>query len=89
MGLIFQAPCLACADRRNVARHKVVAALDLDSGVHTGWTRTGYRFSVIKRGSSYAGTMPMCRFWSGMLSSHFYTAKPSECEDVKVMFAHA
>ena len=62
---------------------------DLDSGVHTGWTRTGYRFSVIKRGSSYPGTMPMCRFWSGMLSSHFYTAKPSECEDVKVMFAHA
>jgi hypothetical protein len=33
---------------------------DLDTGVHTGWVRTGYRFSVIKRGSAYAGTTPMC-----------------------------
>src|SRR4030095_16165401 len=25
---------------------------DLDTGVHPGWTRTGYRFSVIKAGSA-------------------------------------
>ena len=62
---------------------------DLDTGVHTGWTRTGYRFSVIKSGSTYPGTAPMCRFWSHTLSSHFYTAKASECEEVKVKFANA
>ena len=35
---------------------------DLDTGVHPGWTRTGYRFPVIKIGSTYPGTSPMCRF---------------------------
>ena len=29
----------------------------------------------------------MCRFFSQSLNSHFYTAKPAECEDVKVKFA--
>lgn len=59
---------------------------DLDTGKHPGWARTGYRFAVIKAGSTYPGTVPMCRFYSPTLSSHFYTAKPQECEEVKAKF---
>ena len=43
---------------------------DLDTGVHVGWTRTGYKFAVIKGGSTYAGTSPVCRFYSPTLDSH-------------------
>ena len=59
---------------------------DLDTGVHTGWARTGYRFPVMKSGTTYPGTTPVCRFYSFTLDTHFYSAKPSECEDVKVKF---
>jgi hypothetical protein len=59
---------------------------DLDTGVHTGWARTGYRFAVMKAGSTYPGTTPVCRFYSFTLDTHFYSAKPAECEDVKVKF---
>jgi len=61
---------------------------DLDTGVHKGWTRTGYRFSVIKGGSSYAGTSPVCRFYSPTLDTHFYSAKKSECDEVKDKFGN-
>ena len=57
---------------------------DLDTGVHTGWARTGYSFAVMKSGSTYPGTSPMCRFYSPILDTHFYSARPQECEDVKV-----
>ena len=60
--------------------------VDLDTGVHAGWSRTGYRFAVMKTGSALPGTSPMCRFYSFTLDTHFYSAKPSECEDVKVKF---
>ena len=60
---------------------------DLDTGVHPGWTRTGYRFPVIKSGSAYPGTSPVCRFFGEKISSHFYTSKPAECEDVKTKLA--
>lgn len=59
---------------------------DLDTGVHAGWVRTGYRFAVIKAGSTYGGTSPVCRFYNGGVSTHFYSAKPAECNDVKVKF---
>ncbi|MCC6197358.1 MAG: hypothetical protein IT518_23130 [Burkholderiales bacterium] len=59
---------------------------DLDTGKHPGWVRTGYRFSVIKAGSTWPGTVPMCRFFSESLNTHFYSAKPSECEDVKTKY---
>jgi hypothetical protein len=62
---------------------------DLDTGVHPGWARTGYQFAVIKAGSTLAGTSPVCRFYGIKISSHFYSAKPSECEDVKVKFPNA
>lgn len=60
---------------------------DLDTGRHVGWVRTGYRFSVVKAGSTYPGSVPMCRFYSPSVSTHFYTAKAEECEAVKVKFA--
>ena len=62
---------------------------DLDTGVHPGWARTGYRFLVIKPGSTYAGSVPVCRFYGRPdkgIDSHFYSAKASECEDVKNKF---
>ena len=62
---------------------------DLDTGVHAGWVRTGYRFLVIKSGSAYAGSVPVCRFYGRPdkgIDSHFYSAKASECEDVKNKF---
>ncbi|MFO1304435.1 MAG: hypothetical protein U1F54_11920 [Burkholderiales bacterium] len=59
---------------------------DLDTGIHVGWARTGYRFAVIKAGSALPGTSPVCRFYSFTLDTHFYSAKPSECEDVRVKF---
>ena len=62
---------------------------DLDTGVHPGWTRTGYRFLVVKAGSTYAGSVPVCRFYGRPdkgIDSHFYSAKATECEDVKTKF---
>jgi hypothetical protein len=59
---------------------------DLDTGVHPGWTRTGYQFPVIKAGSTLAGSQPVCRFYAGSFSSHFYSAKTSECDAVKAQF---
>lgn len=59
---------------------------DLDTGVHPGWVRTGYRFAVIKPGSTYGGSSPVCRFYNPGVSTHFYSAKPAECADVKVKF---
>ncbi|MFO1315349.1 MAG: hypothetical protein U1F58_07065 [Burkholderiales bacterium] len=65
---------------------------DLDTGVHPGWVRTGYRFLVVRTGSAYAGTVPVCRFYGRPekgIDSHFYSAKASECEDVKNKFPDA
>ncbi len=65
---------------------------DLDSGVHEGWARTGYRFLVIKAGSAYPESVPVCRFYGrpeAELDSHFYSAKVSECQEVKDKFSHA
>jgi len=59
---------------------------DLDTGKHAGWIRTGYRFAVIKAGSTLPDTVPMCRFYSPSVSTHFYSAKAAECEDVKTKF---
>lgn len=56
---------------------------DLDTGVHKGWTRTGYRFSIMKAGSSYAGTSPVCRAFNPSATTHVYSAIKSECDDLK------
>jgi hypothetical protein len=62
---------------------------DLDTGVHVGWARTGYRFPVVKIGATEAGTSPTCRFYGrpeAKIDSHFYSSKISECNDVKLKF---
>jgi hypothetical protein len=55
---------------------------DLDSGVHAGWERTGMRFLAYQ--AQVAGTNPVCRFYRtpGFGDSHFYSASPSECQNV-------
>jgi len=55
---------------------------DLDSGVHPGWERTGLRFLAYQ--IQVAGTNPVCRFYRtpGFGDSHFYSASPSECQNV-------
>jgi len=52
---------------------------DLDTGVHSGWERTG--FSFLAYASSVAGTNPVCRFYRAPAygDSHFYSADPTEC----------
>ena len=62
-----------------------VEASALDAAkVLGGWTRTGQLFPVVT--SPAAGKTPVCRFFSTAFapkSSHFYTADPAECAQVK------
>ena len=52
---------------------------DLDTGVHPGWERTGFRFLAYP--TQIAGTSPVCRFYRAPAygDSHFYSASPAEC----------
>jgi lysyl endopeptidase len=52
---------------------------DLDTGVFTGWERTGLRFLAYI--SQLPGTNPVCRFYRKPAygDSHFYSASPAEC----------
>jgi hypothetical protein len=52
---------------------------DLDTGVHVGWERTGFRFLAYE--TPVAGTSPVCRFYRAPAygDSHFYSADPKEC----------
>jgi hypothetical protein len=52
---------------------------DLDTGVHVGWERTGFRF--LAYATQVAGTSPVCRFYRAPAygDSHFYSASPTEC----------
>jgi DNA-binding beta-propeller fold protein YncE len=63
---------------------------DLDTGVHTGWQRTGRSFRAYRGGSGRL--TPICRFYglpSARLDSHFYSADPAECDRVATQFAGA
>ena len=65
---------------------------DLDTGVHQGWARTGFKFPSVKIGNTYAATTPVCRFYGrpeAKIDSHFYSSKLSECDDVKLKFPDA
>jgi hypothetical protein len=71
--------------------HYFVAAslqdvIDLDTGVHPGWVRTGYSFYVWDGPS--AGTNPVCRYYipPGFGDSHFFSAAPDECAVALVKF---
>ena len=52
---------------------------DLDTGVHVGWERTGFRF--LAYATQVSGTSPVCRFYRAPAygDSHFYSASPAEC----------
>jgi hypothetical protein len=60
-----------------------IAQLDADPGA--GWQRTGQFFLV--EGSAAAGTVPMCRFYSGIAyapyAAHFYTPFADECASLR------
>lgn len=65
-------------------------AADLDTGVHSGWKRTGLAFQGIKVGAPLLGTNPVCRFYGkpeAGLDSHFYSSSAAECAAVKQKFA--
>ena len=59
----------------------------LDSGVITGWERTGFRFLAYS--SPGAGRNPVCRFYRKPQygDSHFFTADPAECAAVAAQYA--
>ncbi|MEO8752956.1 MAG: hypothetical protein ABI624_09785, partial [Casimicrobiaceae bacterium] len=58
----------------------------LDSGMLVGWSRTGLGFTAYD--DQAANTSPVCRFYIPPASgdSHFYSASPAECADVKQKF---
>ena len=62
----------------------------LDSGTLKGWVRTGLTFQTYTTGSTmFASSSPVCRFYGSPaygLDSHFYSASPLECDDVKKKF---
>ena len=71
--------------------HYFVAAsaqdvIDLDTGVHPGWARTGYSFNVWDR--TDGRTNPVCRYYipPGYGDSHFFSAAPDECAIALVKF---
>jgi hypothetical protein len=58
----------------------------LDTGQLRGWERTGVRFLAYT--SQRPGTNPVCRFYLSppRPDTHFYSGKPSECDDVRRRF---
>jgi hypothetical protein len=64
----------------------------LDTGVLVGWQRTGLNFKVIDPAAPTAGDTPVCRFYgtpAAGLDSHFYSASPTECNEVAQKFPTA
>jgi cytochrome c553 len=65
-----------------------VAALDAGTAIR-GWTRTGSSFRVWPAtASAPAGASPVCRFYipPAYGDSHFYSASPAECDEVRARF---
>jgi streptogramin lyase len=58
----------------------------LDAGTLRGWTRTGLTFNAYL--APAAGASPVCRFYLPPANgdSHFYSASPAECADVRARF---
>lgn len=55
----------------------------LTDGAFAGWTRSVGSFAVYPdRQSAAMGAVPVCRFFSALYTSHFYTADPAECDAV-------
>ena len=71
--------------------HYFVSALPadiaaLDSGALRGWARTGLTFNAYLEAA--VGANPVCRFYIPPQNgdSHFYSASPDECADVRARF---
>jgi mono/diheme cytochrome c family protein len=65
-----------------------IAALDAGTTIR-GWTRTGGTFRVWPgTAGAPAGASPVCRFYipPAFGDSHFYSASPSECAEVRTRF---
>jgi hypothetical protein len=65
-----------------------VAALDAGTGAG-GWVRTGASFQVwTSAADAPAGASPVCRIYlpPAFGNSHFYSASPTECADVRARF---
>ncbi len=61
----------------------------LDSGVQTGWARTGKVFHAWRSSQDAPATAsPVCRFYipPAQGDSHFYSASPAECATVDAKF---
>ena len=59
-----------------------------DGAAGAGWVKTGRTFQAWSDASlAPAGATPVCRFYSPGANSHFFTAKPSECEVLKAQEA--
>jgi len=58
----------------------------LDSGTFKGWVRTGLTFGAYL--TPAAGANPVCRFYLPPANgdSHFYSASPAECTEVRAKF---
>jgi hypothetical protein len=57
---------------------------DLDTGVHAGWVRTGFRFLAYPDAAhAPADANPVCRFYllPQFGDSHFYSGSPTECAE--------
>ena len=64
----------------------------LDTGALKGWVRTGYSIPVLAAGDVQAGSSPVCRFYGNPaagLDSHFYSASPTECDEVRRKYPDA
>jgi hypothetical protein len=59
----------------------------LANGRFQGWVTTGQKFAVLPPDSMVGTSTPVCRFYSQRLGSHFYSAQPNECDEVKVRFS--
>jgi len=65
---------------------------DLDTGVHPGWVRTGFRFLAYPDATrAPSSANPVCRFYlrPGFGDSHFYSGSPTECADTQAKFGDA
>jgi hypothetical protein len=60
--------------------------VDLDTGVHPGWVRTGEAFAVYLPGRSDFRGWPVCRFYGlpeAHLDSHFLSGRFAECNALR------
>lgn len=55
----------------------------LEAGAFSGWKRSVGSFVVWPTATDAPpGAVPVCRFFSSAFTSHFYTANPTECDEV-------